>query len=325
MYRRPLRGRITIVPVLVHRIWPTCLALGVYIVALVYFATAPNLVLSPDAQLVLQQSECGLPGITNPALFGPVGSQLLPWVDAWPERLRMLQETHQAHLLIAAFRTTLPDPPILNEIANVRVAAGLLTGTTIQPGERVSLSSLIGPFTSENDYVDGPTYIGGRVVPTTGGGVCKVATAMYNVATISGMVILERHPHSMQVPYAPPGRDAAIAWGYKDLKFQNPYDRPVILWAQVVDSTLYTAVYGSNVAPEVEWHHQELAREPMPVLRRENPLLGPGEERILPGYDGLTTRTWLSLRYPDGTTEERDLGTDHYRPMAQIVEYGPEA
>lgn len=266
--------------------------------------------------------ECLLPGVADPFLYGVPPPERLPWASDPPERLQELQALYGAYELIAAFATTLPDP-VYDELANVAVAAGYLAGSVIEPGATLSLSRTIGPFTAERGYLDGPTYMSGHVVPTTGGGVCKVATTLYNVALLSGMTILERHAHSMRVPYVPPGRDAAIAWGHKDLRFKNPYRTPVLLWAEAVGATLYVAAYGSHTPPKVEWHHEELGRDPKPVVRKFNPKLPPGVERVLEGFDAVTVRTWLIITYPDGTRVRQDVGVDYYRALPEVVEYGP--
>ena len=37
----------------------------------------------------------------------------------------------------------------------------------------------------------------------------------YNVAVLSNLKIIERHNHSMPVPYVPYGQDATVAYGSK--------------------------------------------------------------------------------------------------------------
>src|SRR5690606_23511143 len=150
--------------------------------------------------------------------------------------------------LVTAFRITLPNP-LWSEADNVALAASLLAGTFIAPGETVSVIGLIGPLTKERGYGDGPGYADGRLVPVQAGGVCKIGTAVYNVAVYGGLTVLERHPHSMIVPYVHPGRDAAIATGHKDVRVRNDYGRPVGLWAAFADNTLFVALYGDVDAP----------------------------------------------------------------------------
>ena len=63
-----------------------------------------------------------------------------------------------------------------------------------------------------------------------GDGICQVATTLYQAMLTSGIPATERYSHSFTVDYAPTG-DAAIAAGYKDLKFVNTMDRPLLIQA----------------------------------------------------------------------------------------------
>ena len=55
-----------------------------------------------------------------------------------------------------------------------------------------------------------------------GGGNCQVSSTLYNaVLATPGLVVLERHTHSNNVPYVQKGKDAAVAYGSYDFKFRN--------------------------------------------------------------------------------------------------------
>ena len=255
--------------------------------------------------------------------YGTVAEEELPWFADPPRRLAELQDAVGAPSFITAFRLTLANP-LWDEAHNVALGARYVAGRVVQPGETVSTVRLIGPITEERGYRDGPGYAAGRIVPTVGGGACKIGTSLYNVAVHAGLTVVERHPHSMIAPYVPPGRDAAIATGYKDVRFRNDYETPVLLWAGMRDQTLYVAAYGAHDPPRIQWHHEELARVPTDTVRRPNPALLPGrEEVVIPGHDGVTVRTWITITDPDGTVRTVDMGTDSYRPLPHVVEYGP--
>lgn len=305
-----------------HTVWLVCTLAG----AIVLWGTwhlltvkAPEKAQPPPSE----QLHCGIPGEVKTTSYEYVVSSQLPWEHDPPSTLHELQQRHHAPELIAAFRTTL-ERPIFDEMHNVSVAAQYLAGSVVLSNEQLSLLNTIGPHTKERGYGDGPMYSAGEVIRSPGGGVCKVATTLYNVIVAADMQVVQRHPHSMQVPYVPPGRDAAIAWGYKDLIFRNTYDTPVVIWADTEDTTLYIALYGQHTPPRITWHHEELARQTMPVIRYESWKLDPGEEEVITeGFDGLTVRTWLTLQYEDGTEKERMIGVDTYRPMARVIQFGP--
>lgn len=250
---------------------------------------------------------------------GPVEGPLI-----W-EKKDDFKETYrreQTPVRMAAFRTTLPDP-LPGEEDNVALAADKLAGTVLEPGETFSMNAALGPYTRARGYREGPTYSGNEIIVTIGGGVCKVSTTLYNVAILSNLEIVERHPHEMPVPYVHAGQDATVSDGGSDLKFLNNSGNKVLLWADTAGQTLYMAAYGAAAPPQVTWHHRILAREKMPVVYRTNPALRAGEEKVtVPGEDGLTVKSWLSINYPDGESKTRDLGVDTYRPLPRVIERG---
>ncbi|HHU61831.1 MAG TPA: VanW family protein [Natronincola sp.] len=254
-------------------------------------------------------------------LYGLIKETDLPWFNNPPLDLRDLRTRYDADNFITAFRTTLPTP-FLDEAHNVTTAANYLCGNVLLPGKVFSLNKAIGPRTVSRGFKEGPLYVNGQVNSTIGGGICKVATTIYNLAIHGDLRLVERHPHSMPVPYAPPGRDATVLWGSKDLRFVNDKEQPVILWASVEDNTLYAALYGNYDPPLIEWCFEELGEIPTWTIRRKNSQLYTGEKRFIPGVPGLTVKTWINIKYREHPPSRRYLGVDHYRPLPNYLEVG---
>lgn len=119
---------------------------------------------------------------------------------------------------------------------NVSLAATAINGTILEPGEEFSFNSVVGPRTAARGYQYGPVYVGDEVVQGLGGGICQPASNLFNAALQAGMTILERGQHTMKVDYAKPGLDAAITYGYLDLRFVNGLDVPVKI---VMETNIY--------------------------------------------------------------------------------------
>lgn len=258
----------------------------------------------------------------NKELYGYVSEEQLPWFFNYPKRLVELRQEMDAHNLVVAFRTILPDP-LFGEEENIAIAANYVAGTVISPGDIFSVNHAIGPYTTKRGYGEGPTYIGTRIVGTVAGGVCKIASTLYNVVVGADLQIIERHPHSMLVPYVPPGRDATVAWGTKDFRFKNNKNTPIVLWAESTEGILYIAMYGQFTPPQVRWCHKELHRQPTWTIKQTNPNLPKGTTRRIEGADGVSVQTWLQVTYPGKLSDRRPLGTDYYRPLPHIIEVGP--
>ena len=64
--------------------------------------------------------------------------------------------------------------------------------------------------TLENGYVVAPSFAGGRVVSSVGGGICQVSSTLYVTMLLSSIPATERYAHSLNVDYVPKGLDSAI-------------------------------------------------------------------------------------------------------------------
>ena len=52
---------------------------------------------------------------------------------------------------------------------------------------------------------------------------------------VSGLTIIERHPHSNHVPYVPDGKDAAVAYGSYDFQFRNDTGSDIKILSSVTE------------------------------------------------------------------------------------------
>lgn len=121
---------------------------------------------------------------------------------------------------------------------NVELAAARINGMVIEPGQSFSFSNSVGTRTIQNGYVEAPSYASGRVVTSVGGGICQVSSTLYVSMLLSGIPATQHYFHSLSVDYVPVGLDAAIVEGYKDLRFVNPYDYPIMIEAVTANGKL---------------------------------------------------------------------------------------
>lgn len=241
----------------------------------------------------------------------------LPW-ERDPAFASALAELNNPGLM-AAYRATLADP-LPGELQNIALAAEKLAGTVVEPGGVFSQNKVVGPYTVGRGYRPGPTYKGTKITTTIGGGVCKIASVLYNVVIFSDLQIVRRYPHSMTVPYVPPGQDATVFYGFKDFQFKNTTAGPLLIWAQEVDNTLYMAVYGCGEPPKVTWHHSVLKRFSFSKLYRYNPKLPVGQEKVvLKGQEGLVVRSWITVER-GGETVVKRRGVSYYSPGPEVIE-----
>ncbi len=128
--------------------------------------------------------------------------------------------------------------------ANLANGARLINNTVLYPGEIFSGYEYLTPFTVANGYYEAGAYSQGKVIDSIGGGACQVTTTLYNAILYAELEIVERFPHSMTISYVNLSRDAAIAGTYKDLKFRNNTDVPVLIEAKTKDRRITFNIWG---------------------------------------------------------------------------------
>lgn len=129
---------------------------------------------------------------------------------------------------------------------NLQLAARNINNSVVMPGETFSTEKAIGPTTIENGFVEANTYVAGEVVPGVGGGVCQVASTLYNTILRAGIIPTERMNHMMKVTYVPIGLDATLADNLIDLKFQNDSDYPMVIHSYAYNGTLTIELWSNE-------------------------------------------------------------------------------
>ena len=146
--------------------------------------------------------------------------------------------------VLASFVTELSNNK--NKTINIQRASDLIDGAIVQPGEIFSFNNRVGKRNKENGFTLAPVIINKQMVNDIGGGICQVATTLYNASILAGLPIIERHPHSVDVKYVPHGQDAAVVYGSMDLKIMNNRLQPISIRSKVVDDKLVVAILGSE-------------------------------------------------------------------------------
>lgn len=211
---------------------------------------------------------------------------------------------------------------------NLANGAGKINGHLLMPGETLSGYACMEPFTTENGYYTAAAYENGQVVDSIGGGVCQIATTLYNMALQAELEITQRQNHSMIVTYVKPSMDAAIAGTYKDIKITNNYSTPIYIEGGTSGRTLTFTVYGKETRPsnrEVKYVSETLSvTDPGAEEVKVDNSLAPGaRKRVQSAHKGLKSRLWKYV-YVDGVeTEKTLLHTDTYNASKAIVLVGP--
>ncbi len=211
---------------------------------------------------------------------------------------------------------------------NIANGASKINGRVLMPGETLSGYECMQPFTIENGYFTAAAYENGQVVDSVGGGVCQIATTLYDAALEAELEITQRQNHSMIVTYVKPSMDAAIAGTYKDIKITNNYSTPIYVEGTTAGKTLTFTIYGKETRPsnrKVEYISETLNTiDPGAPEQKVDNTLSPGQtKQVQSAHIGYKSRLWKVVTV-DGVEKERTiLHTDTYNPSKAIVLVGP--
>lgn len=142
-----------------------------------------------------------------------------------------LAENLRAAPVLAEFRSDLwPSDEmaahlVAGKVHNLRIAMRALDGVEIPGGEVFSFWKQIGRARRWRGFVIGRELREGCIVPAIGGGLCQLSGGLYDTAVRAGLVVAERHRHSLLVPgsLAANDRDATVFWNYLDLRLLAPW------------------------------------------------------------------------------------------------------
>lgn len=136
---------------------------------------------------------------------------------------------------VSTFTTYYPYAEYRN--VNIGRAAEIINGTVLKPGDVFSLNDIVGERTAENGFTEGFIISDGIFKSDLGGGVSQMATTTFNAAYFAGLKDIEHKPHSFYIDRYPVGREATVAWGAVDLRFENDTPYGVLIEATVQPST----------------------------------------------------------------------------------------
>ena len=209
---------------------------------------------------------------------------------------------------------------------NLRVASNKVNGTLIHPGEIFSTNKTI-DVSTENGYQAAPIIVNGKLQPGVGGGVCQIATTLYNAVLYAELEVVERKNHSMPVGYIAKGKDATLAGDYIDFKFRNNMDYPVYIESYIEDNKLYMNIYGKEIRAsnrKIVLNSSIINTIPQPAQKVIiDPTLKPGERIVeKKGRTGYNVELYKLIYVNDELVKTELVNTSYYQPVGAEVRVG---
>jgi vancomycin resistance protein YoaR len=213
-------------------------------------------------------------------------------------------------------------------VGNIDRMASAMDGKVLKPGEVFSLNDTTGPRTVANGYQEAGVLVDGELVPGIGGGVCQVATTLFNSVFTAGLDVVQRSNHSLFVSSYPTGKDAMVNFPSQDLKFKNDTEFGLLLKARVSARELTVSIYSSPLGRTVTESTSPQTNPKVPEVKYiEDPTLPKGTEVVSaegkPGFDVTVTRKVTA----GGKVLHSDNFVSKYRPWKRVIKRGtgPEA
>ena len=219
--------------------------------------------------------------------------------------------------------TTYFDGSNTSRAHNIHLASQKIHQTFIPAGGIFSFNQVVGERTPEAGYDDAPVFMGGRLVPGIGGGICQVSSTLFNTALLSGMDIVERDTHFAPVSYIPVGLDATVAWGYIDFQFKNPYSHPIYVIAEEGAGYVTITILGAkeDVPQSVTITKGKEQKIPNKKVEKIDDTVK--EETIEEtGHEGISVDTTRTIVYGDGRSSTYTFNS-YYEPVDRVVITGP--
>ncbi len=212
--------------------------------------------------------------------------------------------------------TTFFDADNTDRSGNIRLAAEKINGGRVESGGVFSFNTTVGARTESNGFKPAKIIEDGKFVLGYGGGVCQVSTTLYNAALLSGLEIVEYHPHSLQVGYVAPSRDAMVSGTYFDLKFKNNRLTPIYVRVNCGLNSVTCAIYGESDGYKYSFKSTVTNTVPRP----ETVIVEGDEDKILTyGRDGTESEGYLIKSGKDGETCTL-IRKDKYRAVADVIQ-----
>ncbi len=132
---------------------------------------------------------------------------------------------------------------------NIALLCKLINNSIIAPDETWSFNQTTGERTEDKGFQAAPVIVDGKHEDQLGGGVCQVATCVFNAACYAGLGIESRVNHDFYISaYDDSGfADATVSWEEPDLQFVNDTGNYLLLSAKFNGSeTVTVSLWGTN-------------------------------------------------------------------------------
>ncbi|MEG0071028.1 MAG: VanW family protein [Raoultibacter sp.] len=208
---------------------------------------------------------------------------------------------------------------------NIHLVADLLNDSIVAAdGGTWSFIGTAGNCNEAAGFQAAGSIVDGEYVDEIGGGICQVATTVFNSVYNSGFPVVQRRNHSLYIASYPAGRDAAVSYPDLDLVWKNDSASDVLLRMDYNDSSVVAKLYGVDPGYRVETTEGNwVSGEKFKTKTVEDNTMQEGTSYIkTSGTDGRRISITRTVTDKNGALLHEDVFESNYDPKDEIKVVG---
>ncbi len=212
-----------------------------------------------------------------------------------------------------------------NRTHNLTLACEAINGTVINAGETFSFNGVVGERTADKGYRSATVYVGTESKEELGGGICQVASTIYDAALYAEMEITSRTCHTFFVTYVEGGLDATVYWGSLDFCFKNSTRYPIRVNASVSGGYVRISIDGTKTNDHVvKLSSTRLSTTPYSTVYEYDSSKPTGyEKETTTPYTGYSYEAYQYIYDGNGNLLETNyLGKSTYSKRDRVITIG---
>jgi len=206
-------------------------------------------------------------------------------------------------------------------LSNVKLAASFIDGLVLNPGDTFSFNETVPRRTAEIGFLMAGGFRDGELVDMVGGGICQVASTLYDNVLHSYLEVAQRRAHTLPITYLPLGHDASIYYGVLDLRFRNNTNYPIRIEIEFDGRNMTSRLIGTRTNNYVIRIESSSTAVPFETTYRENENIPYGQTEVFfTGRNGFIANTHRVISDAEGNQISRThISRDVYRAQNRIV------
>jgi hypothetical protein len=221
-------------------------------------------------------------------------------------------------------------------VHNVQLATRLINGAKVAPGATFSFDDTVGDQTQAHGFQVAWGIVNNDGTPETvqadAGGICQVATTLFQAAYWAGLPFVRRYHHLYWIahygepPYGAVGLDATVDFPPVDLRFKNTTSDWILVDAQYDSTHVHIRLRGVSpdwVVTAGKPQISNLVKVDRTLIKRDDPTMAPGTQLMVEAaQDGFDVTLERLVKTKSGDLVDRYVFTNHYEPAHNVMVVG---